>query len=59
MDGRIILAGSIIFGVLVGAWMFRYEGYGTANAVHRDRFTGAVCFAQDECWSSSDKRLVD
>lgn len=59
MDSRIILACSIIFSVLVGAWMFRYEFYGTGNAVHRNRFTGAVCFANEECWFSSNRRLTD
>jgi hypothetical protein len=55
MDSRVTLAAAIVFATLVGAWMFRYE---TETIGHRNRFTGAVCFEQDECWFSSDKRLV-
>lgn len=52
-DGRTLLAAAIVFGVLVGAWMFRYDSYGYSNASHRNRFTGAVCHASEECWFSN------
>jgi hypothetical protein len=56
MDGRIALAAAIVFAVIVGGWMFRYDNYGLG--VHKNRFTGAACFIQEECWFSSDKLLA-
>jgi hypothetical protein len=54
-DGRRLLAVAIILATLIGAWMFRYETYGIG--VHRNRFTGAVCFKSEECWFSSNEIL--
>ena len=31
---------------------------GAFATTHRNRFTGALCFEQDECWFRSDDRLV-
>ncbi len=54
MDSQALLAGAIIFAVLIAGWMFRYENQ--ANGVrHRNRFTGAVCLVRNECWFSSDQ----
>jgi hypothetical protein len=50
-----LLAVAIILATLIGAWMFRYETYGIG--VHRNRFTGAVCFKSEECWFSSNEIL--
>jgi hypothetical protein len=55
MDSRALLAAAIVFAALLGAWMFRYDNY--ASGVHKNRFTGAVCFIADECWISSEKGL--
>ncbi len=52
-DGRRLLAIAIIFATLLGAWMFRYEKW-EGVAIHRNRFTGAVCSAFHECWFSND-----
>jgi len=53
MDSQKLLAVSIIIATLVIAWMFRYETI-TNNtlpfAMHRNRFTGAVCLTIHECW---------
>lgn len=56
MDGKLILAGAIVFTVLVGAWMFRYEQYRTG--LHQNRFTGAICFVNEECWLSSNPKIA-
>lgn len=53
MDSRTLLAAAIVFGVFVGAWMFRYDSFGRDNASHRNRFTGATCHASEECWLSN------
>ena len=47
-DGQRLLAMAIILATVVGAWMFRYETIGP-NA-HRNRFTGAICLMDEECW---------
>jgi hypothetical protein len=57
IDSRIILAAAIVFATLIGAWMFRYEA-GWTPLVHRNRLTGAICFAMDECWFSSEPNLT-
>jgi hypothetical protein len=50
LDGRIVLAAAIVFAVLVGAWMFRYEPNAMGSSVfHRNRITGAVCTVSKEC----------
>jgi hypothetical protein len=49
MDSRHLLAIAIIFATLVGAWMFRYEIL-PPGGLHRNRFTGAVCRPEEECW---------
>jgi hypothetical protein len=54
-DRRRLLAVAIILATLIGAWMFRYEAYGIG--VHRNRFTGAVCFSSEGCWFSSNEIL--
>jgi hypothetical protein len=51
-DGRIVLAAAIVFAVLVGTWMFRFEPP-FAGGLHRNRITGAVCSVSNECWFSS------
>jgi hypothetical protein len=51
-DGPRLLALAIVFGTLVGAWMFRYEDTGIGT-IHRNRFTGAQCFGHEECWFAS------
>jgi len=56
MDGRTALAGAIVFATVVAAWMFRYEDTKQAD-VHRNRITNAVCYAEDECWFTSDWRV--
>jgi hypothetical protein len=33
----------------VGAWMFRYETLNNGT-MHRNRFTGAICMVDQECW---------
>jgi hypothetical protein len=48
-DGRRLLALAIIFGVIVGAWMFRYETL-PPGAMHRNRLTGNVCHISQSCW---------
>jgi|GraSoiStandDraft_34_1057297.scaffolds.fasta_scaffold59503_2 hypothetical protein len=50
MDSIRILA--IVLGVsaLLFAWMFRFETFGTS---HRNRFTGATCPINEECWIGS------
>jgi len=50
MDSIRILA--IVLGVsaLLFAWMFRFETLGTS---HRNRFTGATCPINEECWIGS------
>jgi hypothetical protein len=60
MDGRHLLAiaiaflaVAIIFATLVGAWMFRYEPVGSGLVTHRNRFTGAVCRIEEDCWFRS------
>lgn len=51
MDGRVALAGALIFATLIGAWMFRDE---TVHPLgHRNRFTGVMCHPQHECWLQS------
>jgi hypothetical protein len=52
LSGSRLLAFAIIFAVVVGAWMFRYELLGEGY-VHRNRFTGAVCHVARECWFKS------
>jgi hypothetical protein len=53
LDGPRLLAIAIIFATLVGAWMFRqYEPYPNYDFLHRNRITGAVCYAYEECWLS-------
>ena len=47
MGSRVLLAAAIVFATLVGAWISRS---GSIPATHRNRFIGAVCFEQDECW---------
>jgi hypothetical protein len=47
-SGPQMLAIAIIFATLVGAWMFRFET--THPLAHRNRFTGAWCDIQVECW---------
>jgi hypothetical protein len=32
-DGRVILAAAIVFAVIVGAWMFRYETVGVSLGI--------------------------
>jgi hypothetical protein len=56
LDSRITLAAAIVFATLIGAWMFRDEPSGMG--VHRNRFTGAICFNIEECWFSSNKLFV-
>ena len=48
-DGRKLLASVIAAVALLAAWMFRYEPVGVGME-HRNRFTGAVCYAGEECW---------
>jgi len=50
MDSRTFLTASIIVATLVGAWMFRYEAIEGVPAIHKNRFTGAVCLTTRECW---------
>ena len=38
-----LLALTIIFAVIVGAWMLRYETVGPNGLWYRDRLTGTVC----------------
>ena len=49
----IFLAIAIIFATLIGAWMFRYESVGSGLVTHRNRFTGAVCRIEEDCWFRS------
>lgn len=55
MDSRVILAGAIVFAVLVGGWMFRYECVGMYCVDHRNRITGAVCHYSLDCWGQSQR----
>jgi hypothetical protein len=48
-EGSRLLAVAIVFAALVGAWMFRYEGYANGQ-MHRNRFTGVSCHVFEECW---------
>lgn len=51
LDPRTLFALAIVFfAVLVGAWMFRYEGPFGSPALHRNRITGVVCPVDQECW---------
>lgn len=52
-DGRKVLAGAIVFAVVVFAWMFKYEVFGQLGAMHKNRFTGAVCPVRESCWFTS------
>lgn len=49
IDGRIALAGAIIFSALLFAWMFRYETVGN-GLWHRNRLTGTMCAVYESCW---------
>jgi hypothetical protein len=47
-DGRRMIAIAIVFAVVAGAWLFRYE---TVNQyLHRNRLTGSVCLHVESCW---------
>jgi hypothetical protein len=48
-DGRKVLAAAIVAATLLAAWMFRYEPV-LDGTFHRNRFTGATCVFQEECW---------
>jgi len=52
MYGYKLLAITILFATLTGAWMFRYEPIGN-GMLHRNRLTGVICQAIDECWFNS------
>jgi hypothetical protein len=47
-DGRRAIAAAIVFAVVVGAWMLRYEQW--PYGMHRNRLTGAVCDYRQSCW---------
>ena len=50
-DGHRLIALAIVLATLVGAWMFRYELLpGESPVAHRNRFTGAICLINQECW---------
>lgn len=51
-DGRRLLAAAIVVAILVLGWMFRYEPVYGAR-MHQNRFTGAICMINEECWWSS------
>jgi hypothetical protein len=50
----IFLASAITFATLVGAWMFRNEPVESGLVTHRNRFTGAVCQIEEDCWFRSN-----
>lgn len=50
-DGRKVLAAAIVFGVVVLAWLFRYEQLNTFY--HKNRLTGAICRSENSCWLTS------
>jgi hypothetical protein len=50
IDSRVILAAAIVVATLIGAWLLRYEQYGPYNMIHRNRFTGATCNVDVNCW---------
>jgi hypothetical protein len=56
MDGKIILASTILFCTAALIWTFRYEHYGQESSFHRNRLTGVVCYANEECWLASSPK---
>jgi hypothetical protein len=52
-DGRRAMAAAVVFGVLVAAWMLRYETL-PHGIYHKNRLTGAICHIRSSCWFSSD-----
>jgi hypothetical protein len=46
---------AIVLATVVGAWMFRYETF-TNDIMHRNRFTGAICMVDKECWRDTADR---
>jgi hypothetical protein len=50
--GHRLIAAAIVLAVLIAGWMFRFESI-MGGAVHRNRFTGAVCYIHEECWFTS------
>jgi hypothetical protein len=59
MEGKLLLlAVAILLAGLLGAWEFRYSEeyheFGRTGILHRNRITGVVCRASEECWFESD-----
>ena len=52
-DGHRLLVVAIVFATLLGAWMIRFETLNSDPLVHRNRFTGAICSLDEECWAES------
>jgi len=57
MDAKSILSVTILLCTAALIWTFRYESYGYEGSLHRNRLTGVVCYATDECWLKSEQGL--
>ena len=57
IDAKLVLAATIVLCTGAIIWTFRYEHYGYESSFHRNRVTGVVCYANQECWISSEQGL--
>lgn len=48
------LAAALVLIALLASWMLRYEKAEGFGLMHRNRFTGAVCPIEKECWWRSE-----